>query len=62
MVVSGHPPIALVDQPIRAAMAQLTLPLKTPVFVLGSREAEAARIELVGEITDESLRTVTEAA
>ena len=62
MVVAGLRPIALVDQSIRPVMAEVVRDNSTPVFVLGTREAESAEIHVVGEIKAENVQNVANAA
>ncbi len=62
MIASGVRPIALVDQSIRPVIAELAFDQAQQMFVLGSREAEGASIEIVGEITPEQINTVANAA
>ena len=62
MIASGVRPIALVDQSIRPVIAELAFDQAQQMFVLGSREAEGAAIEIVGEITPEQINTVANAA
>ena len=62
MVASGMRPIALVDQSIRPVIAELAFDNAEEMFVLGSREASGASIDVVGEITAEQINSVANAA
>jgi flagellar biosynthesis protein FlhA len=62
MIVTGLRPIAMVDQSIRPVVAQLCQDNRTAVFVLGSKEAESAEINFVGEIKSADLQTLASAA
>lgn len=59
---SGLRPIALVDQSIRPVIAELAFDHAEGLFVLGSKELESAKIEVVGEITADQLNRVPQAA
>ncbi len=56
MAAANIKPVALVDQSIRPVIAELAIDLKPALFVLGSREAANANIQIVGEISTEQLR------
>ena len=62
MTASSIPPIALVDQSIRPVIAELAFDHAEGLFVLGSRELENAKIEVVGEITADQLNRIHQAA
>jgi len=62
MIASGIRPIALVDQSIRPVIAELAFDHAEGMFVLGSRELENAKIEVVGEITSDQISSVSKAA
>ncbi len=62
MVIAGLRPIAMVDQAIRPVMVEILRDNPTPIFVLGSREAESAEIHVVGEIKTENVQNVANAA
>ncbi|MFT5303232.1 MAG: flagellar biosynthesis protein FlhA [Mariniblastus sp.] len=62
MIASGVRPIALVDQSIRPVIAELAFDQAHEMIVLGSREAEGAKLEIVGEITSEQINSVANAA
>lgn len=62
MVASGFRPVALVEQSIRPIIAELAFENPEGVFVLGSREASGAAIEVVGEITSEQIAKIANAA
>ena len=62
MIASSMQPIALVDQSIRPVIAELAFDHAEGLFVLGSRELENAKIEVVGEITADQLNRVPQAA
>ena len=62
MIASSLPPIALVDQSIRPVIAELAFDHAEGLFVLGSRELDSAKIEVVGEITAAQLNRMPQAA
>lgn len=62
MIASGVRPIALVDQSIRPVIAELAFDQAHEMIVLGSREVEGAKLEIVGEITSEQINSVANAA
>ena len=62
MISSDLRPIALVDQSIRPVIAELAIDHADGLFVLGSRELENAKIEVVGEITADQLNRIPQAA
>ncbi len=62
MIASGIRPIALVDQAIRPVIAELAFDHAEGMFVLGSRELENAKIEVVGEITADQINSASRAA
>ena len=62
MLDTGVRPIALVDQSIRPVIAELAFDQAGSMFVLGSRELEGAKVEIVGEITGDQISNVASAA
>ena len=62
MIVTGFRPIMLVEQSIRPAVASLCESNRTNVFVFGSKEAESADLNFVGEIGSSDLQTLASAA
>lgn len=62
MVVTGFRPIMMVEQSIRPAVASLSESNRTSVFVFGSKEAESADLNFVGEIGSADLQTLASAA
>ena len=62
MIVTGFRPIMMVEQSIRPAVASLCESNRTNVFVFGSREAESADLNFVGEIGSSDLQTLASAA
>ncbi len=62
MIASSLQPIALVDQSIRPVIAELAFDHAEGLFVLGSRELDNAKIEVVGEITADQLNQLPQAA
>ena len=62
MIVTGFRPIMMVEQTIRPAVASLCENNRTSVFVLGSKEAESADLNFVGEIGSADLQTLASAA
>ena len=62
MIVTGFRPIMMVEQSIRPAVATLCENNRTSVFVFGSKEAESAELNFVGEIGSAELQTVASAA
>ena len=62
MVASGLRPVAMVEQSIRPVIAELAFDDANQMFVLGSREAEGAPVEIVGEITADQINVATNAA
>jgi len=55
MSASGLSPIVVVDQSIRPVIAKLMTERQHEVFVLGSKEINNAKIEIVGDITPEQV-------
>ena len=62
MIVTGFRPIMMVEQSIRPAVASLCESNRTNVFVFGSKEAESADLNFVGEIGSSDLQTLASAA
>ena len=62
MIVTGFRPIIMVEQSIRPAVASLCENNRTSVFVFGSKEAESAELNFVGEIGSMDLQTIASAA
>ncbi|MDB2687065.1 flagellar biosynthesis protein FlhA [Mariniblastus sp.] len=62
MIVTGFRPIMMVEQSIRPAVASLCENNQTSVFVLGSKEAESAELNFVGEIGSADIQTLASAA
>ena len=62
MIVTGFRPIMMVEQSIRPAVANLCENNRTSVFVMGSKEAESADLNFVGEIGSADLQTLASAA
>ena len=62
MIVTGFRPIMMVEQSIRPAVANLCENNRTSVFVFGSKEAESADLNFVGEIGSVDLQTLASAA
>ncbi|MFK7769612.1 MAG: FHIPEP family type III secretion protein [Mariniblastus sp.] len=62
MIDAGVRPIALVDQSIRPVIAELAFDQASEMFVLGSRELEGTKVEVIGEITGEQITNVANAA
>ena len=62
MIVTGFRPIMMVEQSIRPAVATLCENNRTSVFVFGSKEAESAELNFVGEIGSAELQTLASAA
>ena len=62
MIVTGFQPIIMVEQSIRPAVASLCENNRTSVFVFGSKEAESAELNFVGEIGSMDLQTIASAA
>ena len=62
MIVTGFRPIMMVEQSIRPAVANLCESNRTNVFVFGSKEAESADLNFVGEIGSSDLQTLASAA
>ncbi len=62
MIVTGFRPIMMVEQSIRPAVASLCENNRTSVFVFGSKEAESADLNFVGEIGSADVQTLASAA
>ena len=62
MIVTGFRPIIMVEQSIRPAVASLCENNRISVFVFGSKEAESAELNFVGEIGSMDLQTIASAA